>query len=122
MLKPKYTTRRGEGSKTLKKDIFYTRIARASGVPKVTVKKVMMALPDVVYACIARCERITFVDGIQLEGVMKEEDKRNFYNINTGKVEKVSVIVRPRCIFNKSCKIKLDEAYKKIQEEKEGKK
>lgn len=102
--------------KVLRREYFLNRISRESGVPKTTVRKVMNALPNVIYEAMAKCERISIGAGLTFEGVMKDDDKRSYHSPNTGKIEQSTVFIRPRCIFNYRTKDKIMEAYEKYQE------
>ena len=71
----------------IRKEYYLNRITKASGVPKVTVRKVINALPEVVYGIMAECGAVQVFEGVQFEGVLKDDDKRTFHNPYTGKIE-----------------------------------
>ncbi len=102
--------------KLLRREYFLNRISRESGVPKTTVRKVMNALPNVIYEAMAKCERVSIGAGLTFEGVMKNDSNRSYHSPNTGKIEQSTVFIRPRCIFNYRTKDKIMEAYEKYQE------
>ena len=102
--------------KVLRKEYLYNRIAKESGVPKVTVKKVMRVLPHVIYMAMAKCERIQIGTGIMFEGV-KNDTKKNYHNPRTGQIEENTVFIRPRCIFNFRTKEMILKAYEEYQEQ-----
>ena len=101
----------------IKKEYYLNRITKASGVPKVTVRKVINALPEVVWGILADCGTVQIFTGVQLEGVLKEDDKRTFFNPYTGEIDQSTTFIRPRCIFDHEVKKKIQEAYDKKQAE-----
>lgn len=105
--------------KVLRREYFLNRISRESGVPKTTVRKVMNALPNVIYEAMAKCERVSIGAGLTFEGVKKNDNNRSYHSPNTGKIEQSTVFIRPRCIFNYRTKEKIMEAYEKYQEKAE---
>ena len=101
--------------KVIPKEYLYSRIARESGVPKVTVRKVMRALPHVIYMAMAKCERIQIGTGIMFEGV-KNDTKKNYHDPISGEIKENTVFIRPRCIFNFRTKEQILKAYEEYQE------
>ena len=101
----------------IRKEYYLNRITKASGVPKVTVRKVINALPEVVYGIMAECGAVQVFEGVQFEGVLKDDDKRTFHNPYTGKIEQSKTFIRPRCIFEPAVKERIVKLYEKKQAE-----
>lgn len=101
----------------IRKEYYLNRITKASGVPKVTVRKVIDALPDVVYGIMAECGAVQVFQGVQFEGVMKDDNARTFYNPLTGQIDQSKTFIRPRCIFEPAVKERIVELYEKKQVE-----
>ena len=118
----------GQVSKTnplMKKEYYLNRIVKASGVPKKQVRLVIGALPTVVFNIMADCGRVQIFDGVIMEGVMKEDDKRSYYDINTGEIKDCATFIRPRCVFGEAVKKIIKDIYDEKQEinaQKKGKK
>ena len=111
-MKKKYTA-----YNALTKDVYVTRLAKSSGVPKRSVMKVVDAMGEIILNEIAQCNRINLVPGIVLSGVLKDEDKRSYYDArNGGEIKQMKTLVRPRCTFSQPYRNKIDQRYLKFKE------
>ena len=97
----------------LKREYFLNRITKASGVPKATVRKVMNALPEVIYNAMSDCQRIRLCEGIILGGKMKEDDKKFVYSRFHGGVIRTRTLIRPTCEFGEYSKKQIKMYYNK---------
>ena len=105
----------------LRREYFFNRISKASGVPKKYVRKVMTSLPEVLYVIMADCMRVQLCDGITLGGVMKDDDKRLTFNAVTREYVQSKTFIRPTCEFGKSVKDNIKDTYYRLQDEREQK-
>ena len=110
-MKKKYTA-----YNALTKEIYVTRLAKSSGVPKTQVYKVIDAMPEVILNEIARCNKVNLIPGIVLSGVLKDDDKRTYYDARIGQTRQMKTLVRPRCTFSQPLRERINQRYLEFKE------
>ena len=99
-------------SMALSKDIYITRLAKGSGVPKKQVRKVIDAMPDVIFDELYKCRKVKLVPGIILSGVLRDKEHMVYCDNKDGKKMKtMKGQVRLKCSFTPAYRLQINKAY-----------
>ena len=96
----------------LNKNTYITRLAKGSGVPKTQVRKVIDAMPDVIFAELYKCHKVKLVPGIILSGELRDKEHMVYCDNKDGKKMKtMKGQVRLKCSFTPTYRIQVNKAY-----------
>lgn len=113
--------RRDANTTILTRDNFIRRLAKASGLTKTQIRKLLLCMEEIIVDAVAEGYRVNIIRGISVYALRLTGKGATYYDINTGTFKPRTHIMYPYVLFSKTFKDKILKVYKDQYEKKEDK-